>query len=173
MKFIHPIYRYWDIAGVDGLQVAQQLFGHQVDRIAPFQSLQTQLDGDDCSVLRLCEGNFRIGSAGDPAAFQAILQPLLGAQVWVKQFDWLAVLTLIDPDGSALDFDWSTIAAAKPPHRLSDLANHCAAPARIDDKALLIWRHPVLGQPAVELQMAARDQGSIKTHLEAVLPIKI
>jgi len=53
------------------------------------------------------------------------------------------------------------------------LANHCAAPARIQDQALLIWRHSVLGEPGVELQMAAGHQSQIKTYLESALAIKI
>ena len=165
--------RYWDMAGVDGLQVAKQLFGDPIDRIAPFQSLETQLNGYPCSVLRLCEGNFRIGWTGSTAEFQTILQPLLGYRIWVKQFDWLAALTLGSQICDWDNFDWGRLAVAKPPHRLTGLANHCAAPARIQNQALLIWRHPVLGEPGVELQMAAGHQSQIKTYLESALAIKI
>ncbi len=172
MIWIAPNCRYWDIAGIDGLQVAKQLFGAKIDRIAPFQSLETQLDGADCSVLRLCEANFRIGWTGEPAVFLAIMQPLLSHKIWLKQFNWLAVLRLRETDGWH-DFDWGSIAVAKPPHRLSGLADHCAAPARLNGKALLIWRHSVLGEPAVEFQMATCDQAAIKIQLESALPLKI
>ena len=165
--------QHWDIAGIDGLQVARQLFGASVDRIAPFQSLETQLSGSACSVLRLCEANFRIGWTGDAAEFQAIIQPFLGRQVWVKQFDWLAALKLSAADRDWGELDWGQIAVAKPPHRLTGLANHCAAPARIEGRALLVWRHPLLGWPAVEFQMAAGDQSWLKNYLESVLPIRI
>ena len=50
----------WDMAGVDGLEVAQTLFGEKVGHLAPFQSLETVVQDKDCSVLRLCDRNFRI-----------------------------------------------------------------------------------------------------------------
>ena len=53
---------YWDFAGVDGGLVARALFGEAAARLSVWQSLDTDWDGSPCSVLRLCEGNFRIGA---------------------------------------------------------------------------------------------------------------
>jgi hypothetical protein len=158
----YTTYHHCDFAGIDGLQFAQQLFGVQITRLAPFQSQETTLNGHSCSVLRLCEGNFRIGWTGEP-----ILAPP-NQRVWVKSFSWLA--TLILP--ATLDLDWASFAIPKPPHRIVGLANHCAAPARIDGVAVLLWKHQ-LEQPVIELHMAQAHQSLIKTRLETALALKI
>ncbi len=166
MSFLELPYRYWDIAGVDGLAVAQSL--GPVERLAPFQSLETEVAGQPCSVLRLCEGNFRIGWAGESSELETLLA-VQNRRCWIKQFDWLGTLVL----PASVELDWASLAIPKPPHRLVGLANHCAAPARIDGLALLFWRHPVLGQPVIELQMAQPHQDQIKQRLLAALNLAI
>ena len=54
----------WDMAGADGLVAARALFGESVDRLAPFQSMETTLEGLPCAVLRLCDRNFRVTYPG-------------------------------------------------------------------------------------------------------------
>lgn len=109
--------RAWDMVGKDGLRVAKALFGEAVDRLAPFQSLETELDGVPCSVLRLCDRNFRII---DPGAFDqkvAAIQAEMTADVWVKQLPWIGAI--------ALPFEQAQLliqkATARPPHRHTNL----------------------------------------------------
>lgn len=40
---------------------------------------------------------------------------------------------------------------------------NCAAPARIEGVAVLVWRHPVLGQSAIELHTAVKDLETVET----------
>ena len=89
-------YQLWDIAGVDGLQVVKSLTKcDRVTTIAPFQSLETTINGDHCAILRLCEGNFRIGWQGDRAVLESALEPLIKNQrVWVQRFNWLGAITI-------------------------------------------------------------------------------
>lgn len=156
-------YQYWDIAGVDGLQVAKSLFGEKVDRIAPFQSLETTLETCPCSVLRLCEGNFRVSLQADSAVFeQAIGQAQQGKRVWIKQFAWMGAIAICESLGS---MQLPQIAVPKPPHRLQGLQMNCAVPARIDNTAILVWRHSVLEQPAYELHAAVKDLDILKAKL--------
>ena len=42
----------WDLAGVEGLAVAKQLFGEAATHLAPFQSFETTFEGEPCGVLR-------------------------------------------------------------------------------------------------------------------------
>jgi hypothetical protein len=145
-------YQHWDFAGVDGLQVAQALFGQGVTRIAPFQSLDVDVADYTCSVLRLCEGNFRVGVQGDGSGFQAaIKQAQIGRRVWVKQLPWLQIMAIPESTGLML---LPTVAIAKPPHRVIGLQPNCAACARIENQSALIWRHTWSGQPVFELHMA-------------------
>jgi hypothetical protein len=138
--------KLWDMAGVDGLHVAKLLFGDAVDRLSPFQSLETELQGEACSVLRLCDRNFRIAYPG-PLDTLAVVRD---RNVWIQEFTWLGAAFFpieLLPTLTAQ-------ATVRPPHRLINLPNHQAVPAQIDGVALLIWRHPNQGQPALELQAA-------------------
>lgn len=157
-------YQLWDIAGVDGLQVVKSLTKcDRVTTIAPFQSLETTINGDHCAILRLCEGNFRIGWQGDRAILESALEPLIKSQrVWVQRFNWLGAITI--PESVGIDY-LPQIAVAKPPHRLALLKCDRAVPARIDDISVLIWRHLVLNQPAFELHTALTNLELIKAKL--------
>lgn len=151
---------HWDFAGVDGLQVAKHLFGDAVDQLAPFQSAEIPFHSGHCSVLRLCEGNFRVSWQGDSAQFQQqIEQAQQGQRVWVKQLPWLSTLFLSETAGLQ---HLAPIATPKPPYRLQAMPLHCAIPARIEGMSVLIWHHPVQAQPVFELQMALHHARSIQ-----------
>ncbi|MEL6160873.1 MAG: hypothetical protein AAFQ40_00415 [Cyanobacteria bacterium J06623_5] len=132
----------WDIAGIDALSVARTLFGESVGYLAPFQSLETNLKGTDCSVLRLCDRNFRVLCSDDLE--QAIL--LLNCNVSVHQYNWLASFSLGAHQLKAL----AEHATVRPPHRLINLPNHQAVPAQLEDIAMLIWRHSSLENTALK-----------------------
>lgn len=152
----------WDIAGVDGLQVMQSLIGDRVDRIAPFQSLATELDRIPCSVLRLCEGNFRLRWSGDRDRLQSILNAATAEKrVWVKQFPWLSTIQLPNDMNVAR---LAEMAIAKPPFSLASLALHCAAPARINSISVLVWRHAIDNIETIELHIATHHLQSIKNE---------
>ena len=151
----------WDFAGIDGLQMAKALFGESIDRLAVFQSLDIQLVGCSCSVLRLCETNFRVvWYENHPAILQLMQQAATGRQVWLQQFDWLGAL-LLDANNLPLD-----IIIPKPPYRLPLPGG--AAPARIDRVSVLIWRHLIKGQPALEIHTATKDLQFVGAKLAAV-----
>lgn len=139
----------WDMAGVDGLAVAQQLFGEDVGYLAPFQSMETVLGGKDCSVLRLCDRNFRISYSGP---FRQLVDPIQ-AHIWLRQFDWLTRLYLPINLLSQI----ISQATVRPPHRLENIPNHHAVPAQLWDIPLLIWQHPIQGQQGLELHLACQD----------------
>lgn len=151
------LYQLWDFAGIDALQVAKSLFGDRVARIAAFQSLETTLTDTaySCSLLRLCENNFRVGLLqSSVSAFQQTFQQLqVGQRVWLKQFERMGAIALLESVGVSL---LPKMAIAKPPHCL-EIPVNCAVPARIDRIAVLVWRHSILGQPAYELHTAVRD----------------
>jgi len=156
----------WDFAGIDGLQMAKSLFGSSIDRIAVFQSLETNLENCPCSVLRLGETNFRVVWYSDyPYLLQRLQQSAIGLQVWLRQFDWLGAIVLPDAIDSLLN-----IAIPQPPHRLQ-LPNGCAAPARINGVSVLIWRHSIDGQPALEIHTAIKNLQFIQTKLTGVTSI--
>jgi hypothetical protein len=158
---IHHSAQLWDIAGVDGLQVMEKLFGKTVDRIALFQSIDVTLD-ETHSILRLCEGNFRIAWYGNPELFeQHIQQAKIDDRVWVKRPNWMVTLLL----NESARLDLTTLAIPKPPHRLHGLPLNCAVPARIEGISVLIWHHLVSEQPCFELQMARDDLEPIKAKL--------
>ncbi|MGB3612653.1 MAG: hypothetical protein WBA10_02585 [Elainellaceae cyanobacterium] len=144
----------WDLAGRDGLSVARSLFGEEVNHLAPFQSLETTLQDKPCSVLRLCDRNFRLGYSGP---LNQIVEPL-GASVWVKQLAWMQAIALPDSLFPRLR-DCVTV---RPPHRL-DLPHNCAVPAQVDGVAVLAWRHIVAGQPTLEVHFARADADKILT----------
>lgn len=74
MKPLQERYQ-WDIAGVDGLQVVKSLAKcDRISCIAPFQSIETTIAGNPCSILRLCEGNFRLAWLGDSSVLEQAIQ---------------------------------------------------------------------------------------------------
>ena len=160
----------WDFAGIDGLQMARSLFGDAIDRISIFQSIDIHLSDCPCSVLRLCETNFRVVWYDEhPHLPQRLQQAAIGRQVWLRQFNWLGAILLRNPCGAILPdpIDPLLIATPKPPHRLP-LPIDCAAPARIDGVSVLIWRHAIDGQPALEVHTATKDLQFIQTKLIGV-----
>jgi hypothetical protein len=157
-----------DFAGYDGLLAARALFGDSIDRIAPFQSLDCQaLETVNCSVLRLCENNFRVRlSKSDLATFTAAFQQQQ-QRVWLKQFDWLGSLILPDDLASL-----SKLITPKPPHRIAGLQLNCAAPGRINGISVLVWRHEVKETPTIELHLAKKDIAVVETLLPLELVCK-
>ncbi|MBD2102564.1 hypothetical protein [Leptolyngbya sp. FACHB-261] len=150
-------YQLWDLVGIDGLQVTTSLVGDLAGRIAPFQSFETTLDQQACSVLRLCEGNFRFGLQGDSTFFEQV--NLADQRVWLRRCKQMTAIAMPEAEGLAL---LPKIAVAKLPHRLEGLQPNCAAPSRIDGISVLIWRHLYQGQAVFELQMAAKDAATIR-----------
>ena len=57
------------------------------------------------------------------------------------------------------------LATVKPPHRLAGLPPGHAAPARLGDCAVLLWRHTVAGRPILEVHTAARDADAARAQL--------
>ncbi|MGF1482699.1 MAG: hypothetical protein ACFB4I_25030 [Cyanophyceae cyanobacterium] len=158
-------YHLWDFAGVDGLQLAKKLVGDRAVRIAPFQSCEAQLLNFPCSVLRLCEGNFRIGIQGQVAEIETILQKhQAGLKVWLKPCRAMQAITLTETLGLKI---LPQLMTAKPPYRLKGLQNNCAVPARLDGMAVLCWRHAIAGAAVVELHVGAKDialQSTLKRY---------
>ena len=150
----------WDMAGIDGLAVAKHLFGEDVGYLSPFQSMETVLRGTDCSVLRLCDRNFRIFY---PGPLQPLIDPLQ-ANIWLKQFDWLTSLTLPVSFLSPI----SSQATVRPPHRLDPLPNHQAVPAQLHGIPMVIWQHPKQGQSVLELHLARKHVETLAGHLEKI-----
>ncbi|HZG39342.1 MAG TPA: hypothetical protein VEZ50_11740 [Nodosilinea sp.] len=157
------VFQPWDMAGADGLVAARALFGEKVDHLAPFQSMETLLEGEVCSVLRLCDRNFRITYPGPLDQIVAALQ----LQLWIKQLAWLSAMVLQAPSTPATAASEDAIAlpikglpalmaqaTVKAPHRLHPLPLHCAVPAHIATLPTLIWHHPIDGHPALELHLA-------------------
>ncbi len=160
MKAMAMDYPLWDLAGVDGLAAARYLFGPEVDYLAPFQSMETLLQEKNCSVLRLCDRNFRIVYAGP---LQQLITPLK-AKIWLKQFDWLARLSL----PISLLPEIVSQATVRPPHRLKNIPNHRAVPAQLQGIPLLIWQHPHQGQAILELHAARQDLKTLASKLEQI-----
>ncbi len=156
-------YQLWDFAGVNGLQCAQDLAGDAVTKLAPFQSLETQVAEARCGILRLCEGNFRLGLQGGSEGFERLLQQAqVKARVWASRSDRMRAIAI--PEAAGLEL-LPQLATTKPPHRLIGLQANCAVPARIDHRSVLIWQHPLLGQPAFELQVAVENMEHVKAKL--------
>lgn len=144
----------WDMAGRDGLSVARSLFGESVDHLAPFQSLETTLQGTPCAVLRLCDRNFRVTYAGD---LPQLVQPLQ-ANVWVRQLEWMGAIVLPDSEFPRI----ASQATIRPPHRL-DLPLNCATPAQLKGMPVLLWRHRRGDSAVVELHLAQADMDAVLT----------
>ncbi|MGB3493407.1 MAG: hypothetical protein WBA57_11805 [Elainellaceae cyanobacterium] len=177
----------WDFAGIDGQWVARHLFGDIAVQIAPFQSASVVLperpSPEVCgSLLRLCEANYRVEL---PAAIDlSRIVGMLKAKVWIK------VSSLTPVKGSAgsarsleaqpdakgrmamliVPDEWGCthiprLATTKPLYSLHPLPLERAAPARIDDKAVLIWRHQWNGKSCFQIQTAEKDKEAIATIL--------
>ena len=156
-------YHLWDFAGIDGLQFARGLVGNDVSKIAPFQSFETKLLNTPCSVLRLCEGNFRLGIQGNEAEIENLLQQnQADLRVWMKPCRRMQAIALPETIGLNL---LTRLMTTKPPYRLEGLNCNCAVPARLDGTAVLVWRHLIFGNSVVELQTAAKDLENVKTKL--------
>ncbi len=177
----------WDLAGPDALSVALHVWGECIGRLAAFQSLETELQGQACSVLRLCDRNFRIlyphpQDSLDPidSLDQCIDAHLKKAsltssnhahpihypiQYWIKQYSWLSRLCL--PASQLLPLTQQ--ATVRPPHRLADLPNHQSVPACLSslygEIPLLIWQHPVQRQPTLELHTAHKTFQPLLSYL--------
>ncbi len=149
----------WDVTGIDALAVMIDIFGESVSQLAPFQSLETVLDGEACSVLRLCDRNFRIVAS----SFQVPTQ-----QVYLHQFDWLSRIRLPIEQLSLL----SSVATVRPPHRLKDLPENCAVPIQVSGIAVLLWYHPDQGQPILEGHTARRSLTTLLDALPQAVPIE-
>jgi len=149
----------WDMAGQDSLLVARSLFGEAVSHLASFQSLETTLQGSTCSVLRLCDRNFRIAYPGPLAR---LVQPLQ-AEVWVKHLEWMTAIALPDSKFPQIVAG----ATARPPHRL-DLPLGRASPAQLKGIPVVLWRHVVQGQPVIELHLAQTDADALLLALPAI-----
>ncbi|PPS45110.1 hypothetical protein [Chroococcidiopsis sp. TS-821] len=150
-----PHYQLWDFAGVDGLQFAKTLVGDAAGRLAPFQSLEATIADYPCSLLRLCENNFRLGVRG------VAIQSPAKMRVWVKQCETIQAIAL--PNSSTPNL--LQIATTKPPHRLQNLALNRAIPARINNISVLIWYHSPLEKPVLELHTAVKNIVIVKATL--------
>ncbi|MGD1866987.1 MAG: hypothetical protein ACFB0D_20740 [Phormidesmis sp.] len=138
----------WDISGADGLAIAQTLFGQSVSYLAPFQSLETVLEENPCSVLRLCNRNFRILSSS-PIPQHLIPQHLIpqAHTASIHQYSWLQTFSISPQQLHQL----TQKATVRAPHRLTNLPNHQAVPAQLDDIALLIWQHSSAHRPSIDI----------------------
>ena len=151
----------WDFAGPDGLAFARVLFSEEVSQLAAYQSLETRWQGASCSLLRLCENNYRVGiHSAEEAPAEALRAAAAGRRVWVKP-SRLATLRLGEEALASL----LPVTTVKPPHRLAGLGQNRAVPARIAGRAALVWRHPVGGVPTVEIQAALGDMGAISVAI--------
>ncbi|MEL6469805.1 MAG: hypothetical protein AAFQ74_08760 [Cyanobacteria bacterium J06623_4] len=147
----------WDFAGIEALTVAQTLFGESVADLAAFQSLETSLKGKDCSVLRLCDRNFRILYSDD-------IKPIissLSCNVFVHQYSWLTSFSLPADRLKALTIN----ATVRAPHRLTNLPNHQAVPAQLENMAMLIWQHSSSKTPTIDIHTALRHENQLKAKI--------
>ncbi|MEO0984882.1 MAG: hypothetical protein AAFY20_04965 [Cyanobacteria bacterium J06639_14] len=149
-------YFLWDLAGMDGLQAAIALFTPQISHIAPFQSLTTTFNQQPCSVLRLCENNFRVALSEATLFDQAV--DALGLQVWAKPYP---AAVLVVPTDFGLQ-RLTEIARTKPIYTLNPFPCDRAVPARIDGTAILAWHHSWQGQPRLEIQTASAHINMIR-----------
>lgn len=154
-----PDYRLWDFAGVDGLQVAIKLFSSSVSYLAPYQSLTSECNRQPCSVLRLCEHNFRVALPEQENFEQAIAR--LELDVWVKTSPTANLLMSADSGLARL----AQLATTKPFFTLDPFPLNRAVPARIHGVAILAWHHLWQAQPRVLIQTAAADFEFIQRQL--------
>ena len=157
--------RLWDFAGFDGLALARSLFGVNVSDLSAYQSMETECEGTACSLLRLCENNFRVSVYEDAALEQGLQAAAIGRRVWVKP----SVLTsLLLDDGQAAWESLTQAGTAKPPHRLIGLPQERAVPVHFGEPAALVWRHPVRGVSSIEVQTAAADLEAVRRLLSSI-----
>ncbi|MEM6597766.1 MAG: hypothetical protein AAF635_06285 [Cyanobacteria bacterium P01_C01_bin.69] len=142
---------FWDFSGVDGLQAAIALFTPAISHIAPFQSLTTTFSTQPCSVLRLCENNFRVAFCKQ-VAFEAAIAAL-NLKVWSKPY---SAATLVVPTNFGLE-RLPKIGKTKPVYTLEPFPCDRAVPARIDGVAILAWHHLWGGQPTLHIQTSATN----------------
>ncbi|NER83459.1 MAG: hypothetical protein F6K42_28690 [Leptolyngbya sp. SIO1D8] len=142
-------YYLWDFAGVDGLQAAIALFTPAINHIAPFQSLTTEFNQQACSVLRLCENNFRV-ALPVKWAFDAAIATL-HLKVWCKP---CPAAILVIPVALGLE-RLPKIGTTKPLYTLNPFPCDRAVPARITGSAILAWHHHWQEQPRLEIQTAS------------------
>ncbi len=154
-----PGHFLWDFAGMDGLQAAIALFTPAIAHRAPFQSLTAQFEQQPCSVLRLCENNFRVALPEPMALGDAITA--LELNVWVKPCPAATLLLPVDLGLERL----RAIATTKPMYTLNPFPCDRAVPARINGLAILAWHHLWQGQPRLEIQTA---QGQVKALQQAL-----
>ncbi len=156
--------RLWDFAGTDGLALAQALFGPQAAHLAAYQSCETEFSDAPCSLLRLCEVNFRVGVFDDTGGLADALQAeATDRRVWVKPSRLSVIVVKEDALATLPKF-----AVVKPPHRLAGLPADHAVPVRLDGCAALLWRHAVRGVPALEIQVASHDRDAVCRSLSEV-----
>lgn len=179
----------WDFAGIDGQLVARRLFGARASQIAPFQSTTVHLQSapnlhHSGSLLRLCEANYRV--ALPPSVEFGALVENLELNVWVKPSSegfpdraspnavpqptslptrpsyLMAVLVVPDEWGRV---HIPQLATTKPLHSLHHLPLEQAAPARLHNQAVLIWRHVWNESPRFQIQTAIHNKEAIATLL--------
>ncbi|MGB3200449.1 MAG: hypothetical protein WBA99_06085 [Nodosilinea sp.] len=160
---LSPLPPPWDMAGLDGLVAARSLFGEAVDYLAPYQSMETTLEGVLCAVLRLGDRNFRVTYPGPFNQLVADLQ----LQLWVKQLAWMSALALLNPSSTASLPAPLAQATVRAPHRLQGLPLHCAVPAQVVPLPVLIWHHPIAGQPALELHVAQAQTEKLTSLIQS------
>ncbi|EDX87336.1 hypothetical protein S7335_5044 [Synechococcus sp. PCC 7335] len=158
-------YVLWDFAGVDGLQAAIALFSPAISRIAPFQSLTTDFNHQPCSVLRLCENNFRVALSEKLAFDHAIAE--LNLKVWSKPCS-AATWTIPTDLGLAR---LPKIALTKPIHTLTPFPLERAVPARINQIAILAWHHLWNEQPRLTIQTASANAAKVREAIDEVIGI--
>ena len=151
----------WDFAGVDGLALASDLAPEIADRLSVFQSQTITIAGETCSLLRLCEKNFRLSASQAVAEkIESHLQPAQNQWcVWVNRCENLGFLALPDALGMTFLQDNAT---PKPPHRLQGLSHDRAVPARLNGIAILIWRR----REWVELQVAISQKNDLESIIQ-------
>lgn len=147
---------------MDGFAFAQAVFGASVSKLAPFQSLETTLGDRPCSLLRLCENNFRLAIAPEVAVEVETHALHTGRRMWLKPSTFMAAIALHPPTGIPY---LSKIAVTKPIYSLTELAPNCAVPARIEDVAVLIWQHSPLNVPVVDLHVAVSQISQLRNYL--------
>jgi hypothetical protein len=157
-------YQLWELVGVDGLQLVKRLVSGVAAKIAPFQSLDFIFTGYQYSVLRLGEGNYRLGLYGDLGTYgglnfeEAIASAKIGLRVWAKPCGTMQTIAI--PEATGFDL-LPRIAVFKPPHHLEELPLNCAVPATIQEIPTLIWRHRLLSEAVFELHTAVQDAETV------------
>jgi hypothetical protein len=160
-------YKLWEVKGRDSLQLVKRLVSDVVAKVGPFQSIDFIFTGYQYSVLRLGDGNFRLGLYGELGTYgglnfeEAIAQAKIGLQVEAKSPEISAIALTLAP---ALDL-LPKIAVVQPPQRLEALPSNYAVAARIDENSVLIWRHQLLSQSVFELHTTVGDIEAIKVKL--------